>query len=645
MDSDTLSGLLADVDSSGKSALHHAAWRGHADNVQALLDVGADVNAWSTGEFNYGKTPVFYAITRCRDAVVLQLLCHGAKTKIVNNKGQSVLSLAASHCSPETVAAIEEAEKKEAGQWLNFRASHSDGLSYGDLDPRFVERPIDPEHDVVQDLVINPTSRESRQEIVELRNAAQDAKRASDRMPVELAPEEQKHHVQQMEQPLKHEPKAETQSRSQGGTKRSPPEAFEAAMDLSALMETLETDAPAEAVADAAEALVRSLLPQKGAWLPVAAARIRELPKAYSSRLREAAACEQPDQVPAGSFAGSEEAHVARRTRMLRTRLLRTAASPLSLLASTSPPPASVVRPVPLRLLPEILTAEGPLQLPTPEQFVGDVEGVHRLRELLSSSEYVGIDTEWALDDERRGKLASNGSMSAVASDGVDGTRRATVAANEEEALAKAPAASAEAVDRTKSGSKRSKEKLAETCQIATIQLACDHTGATFVLDALLDQKPVAYATAMEELFTWLLRDPAAPKLVGFAFSSDALLLERWCARLASQRHAGAGSDKMDASSLLAARDIRRRVLDVQEVAMSVGVGSAGLAPSLSATVAAVLGKGMDKGEQCSDWSQRPLRDSQRRYAALDALACVRVRARLFALCTPCADDEELRVA
>ena len=56
--------------------------------------------------------------------------------KIVNNKGQSVLSLALSHCKEETIEAIKRAEEREK-TWWNFRDTHSDGLKYGDLDARF----------------------------------------------------------------------------------------------------------------------------------------------------------------------------------------------------------------------------------------------------------------------------------------------------------------------------------------------------------------------------------------------------------------------------------------------------------------------------------------------------------------------------
>ena len=66
-----------DVDESGRSALHHACWRGSIENVHALLDMGVDMHAWSTGIHSYGKTPIFYALTMCRDNVVEALLERG----------------------------------------------------------------------------------------------------------------------------------------------------------------------------------------------------------------------------------------------------------------------------------------------------------------------------------------------------------------------------------------------------------------------------------------------------------------------------------------------------------------------------------------------------------------------------------------
>ena len=154
--------------------------------------MGCDVNAWSTGLHSYGKTPIFYAITRCRDGIVEVLLERGARTRILNNKGQSVLSLAASHNSPTIVARVEASEAVEerlggldsawqerlarlpeaerpvvrAGGWLDFHTSHPDGVRYGDLDPRFLSAgeldALLAEGGRQTRLSINPTTHESR---------------------------------------------------------------------------------------------------------------------------------------------------------------------------------------------------------------------------------------------------------------------------------------------------------------------------------------------------------------------------------------------------------------------------------------------------------------------------------------------------
>jgi len=146
---------------SGKNAVHMAAWQGCIDNLEYLLDMGCDINVKATGEYSYGKTPIFFAATRSRDEVVDYLIERGANVKIVNNKGQSVLSIASSHLRDTVIARIQQKEKEQPQEWLNYRATHSDGLEYGDLDPRFLERPLR-QSDTVTPLAINPTTKESR---------------------------------------------------------------------------------------------------------------------------------------------------------------------------------------------------------------------------------------------------------------------------------------------------------------------------------------------------------------------------------------------------------------------------------------------------------------------------------------------------
>jgi hypothetical protein len=102
---------LAAFGISFKGAIHMAAWRGSLENLEYLLDLGCDINLISQGLYSYGKTPIFFALTQNRDDVVRLLLNRGAFVKIINNKGQSALSLATpSHVSAETTALIQQAE-------------------------------------------------------------------------------------------------------------------------------------------------------------------------------------------------------------------------------------------------------------------------------------------------------------------------------------------------------------------------------------------------------------------------------------------------------------------------------------------------------------------------------------------------------
>jgi len=149
-----------------KSALHMAAWKGCLENVKYLIEtVGCDIDAYSKQEFSYGKTAIFFALTQSRPEITKYLLRRGAKVTIVNNKGQSVLSMAATHFSDDTgneiIQTIQEMETVQ-GDWWNFRATHSDGFEYGDLDPRFFNDRSLRETDKITPMAINPTDKQTR---------------------------------------------------------------------------------------------------------------------------------------------------------------------------------------------------------------------------------------------------------------------------------------------------------------------------------------------------------------------------------------------------------------------------------------------------------------------------------------------------
>jgi prolyl-tRNA editing enzyme YbaK/EbsC (Cys-tRNA(Pro) deacylase) len=137
-------------DGIGKNALHVCAWRGDFETVKLIVETAEElypalnlVNVISEGGGNYGKTAIFFALTQCREEVVRYLVAHGADLLIVDNKGQTPCSIAVSHLTESACQFLFDAEAqqlKAGGTFRNYRASHSDGKLYGDLDPRF---PID----------------------------------------------------------------------------------------------------------------------------------------------------------------------------------------------------------------------------------------------------------------------------------------------------------------------------------------------------------------------------------------------------------------------------------------------------------------------------------------------------------------------
>ncbi|KAL3937358.1 MAG: hypothetical protein SGBAC_007525 [Bacillariaceae sp.] len=138
---------VSEHDGLDKNALHLSAWRGDFEVVQMLVETAQKecpqldvVNMYSRGPGNYGKTPIFYALTQCREDVVRYLVEKGANLLHVNNKGQTPCSIAVSHFEKDMCDFLFETERqqlKNGGTFTNFRKSHSDRKLYGDLDPRF----------------------------------------------------------------------------------------------------------------------------------------------------------------------------------------------------------------------------------------------------------------------------------------------------------------------------------------------------------------------------------------------------------------------------------------------------------------------------------------------------------------------------
>lgn len=70
--------LVHERDSSGFTALHHAAAQGHLDVVVLLLNKGADLNAAPENGIEAGKTPLVSAISLGRTNVAVALIGRGA---------------------------------------------------------------------------------------------------------------------------------------------------------------------------------------------------------------------------------------------------------------------------------------------------------------------------------------------------------------------------------------------------------------------------------------------------------------------------------------------------------------------------------------------------------------------------------------
>jgi hypothetical protein len=69
------------------SALHYAAFAGHAEVVSYLLEHGADLNALSTN----GSTPLMMAAREGKEAIAKAFLAAGARTDVVNDRGEDAM--------------------------------------------------------------------------------------------------------------------------------------------------------------------------------------------------------------------------------------------------------------------------------------------------------------------------------------------------------------------------------------------------------------------------------------------------------------------------------------------------------------------------------------------------------------------------
>ena len=309
--------------------------------------------------------------------------------------------------------------------------------------------------------------------------------------------------------------------------------------------------------------------------------------------------------------------------------------------------------------------------------------GLRQVSAALRGARYVGIDTEWTT---ARSGVITTAAVAAEAAEVAEAEAEAAAAAAAEVAmrgrndfLKSSMLATLQLAVDAEDGALCVPTATATTAGTGSTPAAAS-TPATraFVVDALPRADDPEYEGALGELLCWLLEGrataipdsslvdpslvdpsvdvkdliaaqsggaatvesaaaastaPAAapgapvPQLVGFAFAGDAEILARRL-EYADTAAAAATAKLTESIGSGRAKAIRRRVLDVQPTAVAFGVGSAGQYPSLRTTCEAFLGFTLGKEEQCSDWSRRPLSAAQLEYAALDALVCLRVRAR-----------------
>lgn len=560
--------VVACVDSSGKSPLHLAAWRGSIDNVRLLLAMGVDMEAFSDGPHNYGKSAIFYAITRCRDDVVHLLLDHGASVKIVNNKGQTPLSLAASHLEDGTIAAISarEIEIGDTQPWRNYYFTHWDGVRYGDLDPRFLPEERGEPGDVVADLVINPTTREGRRgdNFNRLTGDRYGGARGGYMSPPARRP---------------NGASSDAAARPLGAPPEKPSspseeevEAAWAAMAVALGGDVLRSTLKTNAVADALlHVLHRRYV--KSSWLPVAILRLRTM-------LRETAATPIVEEAVLATNEKSavcdrDGSNAVAQANKLRLRFFRGA------LANGSAPSSDAQRSKSSTActgLTDMCTSIGGVVCAAPAMprggpanvlelhpahhrctWVGTVVGLREVRSILAQKEarHVGFDTEW--------RNAEDGALD-LSSDGEPCLALLQLAIEDTDD---------EAADATTTGVE-----------------AYSLPGAScWLIDICAADADASFQSELAALSMWLMSASSGITLVGFALDGDLTKLNRL---------SSVGTATIPA------------VLDLQVAALRGGCGSSGQLPSLRAVVERWMpGRTLDKAEQCSDWARRPLTPPQ----------------------------------
>jgi len=135
-----------------------------------------------------------------------------------------------------------------------------------------------------------------------------------------------------------------------------------------------------------------------------------------------------------------------------------------------------------------------------------------------------------------------------------------------------------------RSRDERSRRGAHRPAVVAVVQLAIE--GHAWVIDALGEGR-----AALSELIIWMLGSSSV-LVLGFAFAGDLVVLRPLCGVVEAPR-----------------------LVDLQVLGRRPGEDT----PSLQKVCARTIGRRLDKTQQCSKWSRRPLEREQFLYAALDA--------------------------
>ena len=552
-----------------KSAMHMAAWKGCLDNVKYLVeDIGCNIDSYSKQEFSYGKTAIFFALTQSRRDVTEYLLQRGAKVTIVNNKGQSVLSLASSHFQDShdnTIIETIQKLEKEQGDWWNFRASHSDGFEYGDLDPRFFnDRPLK-DTDVVTSFAINPTTKKTRKGGFLRRNP--EATKWTNAHGGEKPKQSKKRN--------RKKPPLQTLSVEEQSKLNEAWESLQS-QTLPISLETFDEKALLE--------ILRLSDKQRSSWIPQATTRLAEMfGKDNSIEIIERV-ISHPDAIPQRQLqlltkmlTKFKAEHDQQRQKLLPQNTKRIESEYSSHHSELWKIARTEVEDLCISCLEE---SDSPiLKLTQPPIFVDTALVMNNVLETFSNSKLVGIDTEWYTPLPRRN----------------------------EESITKPNVA------------------------LSTLQVAFwnskEHVLSSYVIDLIQKEGSSIQKSEFQRLAKGFARklldactrsaNPGLPLVLGFAISHDLPLLEQYVNQSKDDGiHVVEDLDNKNPpcySRVLDLQQLLAKDIDEQIVKRKTGP------PGLKTCVAKYSTVPLSKDCQCSDWEARPLSQAQLDYAGLDA--------------------------